>query len=100
MIDPSIEFEAMRDASLLRCQHVAKKARRLERELEDAVIEARRHSCSWQEIGDAVGLSRQGAQHRYGRFVPQLSLNTIDNPRRAYVRAQRGWKGPGDHEPV
>ena len=39
---------------------------RIEREL---VVSARRNSWSWQEIGDALGLSRQAVHARHRPFV-------------------------------
>lgn len=37
-----------------------------ERLVQARVDMARRHHHTWQEIGDALGISRQGAQQRYG----------------------------------
>jgi DNA-directed RNA polymerase specialized sigma24 family protein len=48
---------------------------RVEREL---VVSARRHSWSWQEIGDALGLSRQAAHARHRPFVKRAAG---DSPR-------------------
>ena len=40
-----------------------------ERELRDAVAEARRNGRSWSEIALVVGVSRQAARQRYGEPV-------------------------------
>jgi hypothetical protein len=39
---------------------------RSERQIADAVIEARRAGMSWKRIGSELGISAQGAQQRYG----------------------------------
>lgn len=46
---------------------VAKVRADLDEWLRMIVGEARVGGASWQEIGDALGLTRQGAQQRYGR---------------------------------
>lgn len=35
-------------------------------EMLDVVTRARAEGATWDEVGDAVGLSRQGAQQHYG----------------------------------
>jgi hypothetical protein len=37
--------------------------------LQDAVDQARAEGASWQEVGDALGISRQAAWERFGLFV-------------------------------
>lgn len=34
-----------------------------------AIQEARLWGCSWQEIGEALGMTRQAAHKRFARFV-------------------------------
>lgn len=50
-------------------QRVRDDARRLERvesDLRAAVCRARDEGATWQELGDALGISRQAAQQRFG----------------------------------
>lgn len=42
------------------------KVRRAERDLDKRVRAARAHGASWEDIGIATGLSRQGAAKRWG----------------------------------
>jgi hypothetical protein len=35
--------------------------------LEQAVVDMRGEGATWQEVGDALGVTRQAAQQRYGR---------------------------------
>lgn len=42
----------------------------VEQLLQARVDTARRHDRTWQDIGDALGVSRQAAQQKYGRNVP------------------------------
>ncbi len=37
-----------------------------EGQLQDVVAEARRQGCTWDELGLLLGLSKQGAQQRFG----------------------------------
>ncbi len=50
-------------AALAQAAHTAADARR---SLTDAANAARHHNASWAQIGDAVGLTRQAAQQRWG----------------------------------
>jgi predicted ArsR family transcriptional regulator len=43
----------------------------LNRSLEKEVARARRVKCSWQEIGDALGISRQAAWEQFSRLERQ-----------------------------
>jgi hypothetical protein len=45
----------------------ADEAREVERLTADWVQKARDAGASWQQIGDALGVTRQAAQQRYGR---------------------------------
>jgi DNA-directed RNA polymerase specialized sigma24 family protein len=56
--DPTRALDAARDLDLL-----LKTAR------ESAVIEARRASWTWEEIGDHLGITAQAAHSRYARGV-------------------------------
>lgn len=42
---------------------------RSERQIMEAVAEARRAGLSWKRIGSVLGISAQGAQQRYGTFA-------------------------------
>lgn len=42
---------------------------RSERQIADAVAEARRAGLSWKRIGTELGISAQGAQQRYGTLA-------------------------------
>jgi hypothetical protein len=45
--------------------------RRLAERVEaDRVAAARRQGWSWQQIGDALGITRQSIHAKYGRWVP------------------------------
>jgi hypothetical protein len=39
-------------------------------DLVSAVVEGRAQGMTWQEVGDAIGVTRQAAQQLYGRFAP------------------------------
>lgn len=56
------ELEALGDAAALLAG--------VEQLLQARVDLARRHERTWQEIGDALGVSRQAAQQRFGRNLP------------------------------
>jgi len=45
---------------------------------EAAVLEARRAGHSWAEIGERLGLSKQGAQQRWGPFVSAMGAAAED----------------------
>ena len=45
--------------------------RRLAERVEaDNVASARRRGWSWQQIGDALGISRQSVHAKYGKWMP------------------------------
>ena len=47
-------------------EHLTKSTRGLVQDLErSAVTKARRHGNSWQQIGDALGMSRQAAWEKF-----------------------------------
>lgn len=80
---------------------------RLGDQLVDHFVEvARRQGCSWAQIGSVLGVSRQGAQQRYGgtlrisgprRGSPAIARFGPD-ARRAVVEAQSAARGLGhDH---
>lgn len=69
------------------------------------VLEARRNGCSWAQIGSVLGVTRQGAQQRYGmqRRMPLLARGRGSSPvtrfgpdaRRAVVEAQAAARAMG-----
>lgn len=69
------------------------------------VLEARRNGCSWAQIGSVLGVTRQGAQQRYGmqRRMPLLTHRGRSSPvarfgpdaRRAVVEAQAAARAMG-----
>jgi hypothetical protein len=40
----------------------------LNREIEDRVMDARHADITWAEIGTSLGITRQAAQQRFGKF--------------------------------
>ncbi len=45
--------------------------RRLAEQVEAAgVVAARRHGWSWQQVGDALGVTRQAAHTKHGKDTP------------------------------
>jgi len=54
-------------AELARLTQAAQAAAEAERQLAEAAHQARAAGASWAHIGDALGLSRQAAQQRWGR---------------------------------
>ena len=48
----------------------AEEARENERLTAEWVVKARDAGASWEQIGHALGVSRQAAQQRFGRNVP------------------------------
>lgn len=44
---------------------LASVARSVEAKLKEAVHEARRQRCTWEELGEALGISRQAAWERF-----------------------------------
>jgi hypothetical protein len=103
------EAEALSDEPLARVAA----ARDLGRELnllgdevvDHFVLEARRAGCSWAQIGSVLGVTRQGAQQRYGiqRRMPLLTRSRRSSPltrfgpdaRRAVVEAQAAARAMG-----
>lgn len=72
------------------------------------VLAARRDGCSWAQIGSVLGVTRQGAQQRYGGLVRRLTSGPRRRPspvtrfgadaRRAVVEAQTAARSTGhDH---
>jgi len=50
-------------------QRAARARARAEREVADAVVEARRHDVPWRTIGESLGVTPQSAQRRYSVLV-------------------------------
>ncbi len=44
---------------------LANASRSVEAKLKEAVHEARRQRCTWEELGEALGISRQAAWERF-----------------------------------
>lgn len=56
---------------LLALTRIAARAGEVEEALAQMVANARAGGHSWQEIGDALGISRQGASQRFGKNHPE-----------------------------
>ena len=54
------------DSAAVALDHLAGWATALQSAVTDQVATCRAAGMSWQEIGDTLGTSRQGAQQRYG----------------------------------
>lgn len=61
------------DVTLAELGVLADRLRKIERELADQVARARTLGASWTEIGREAGLTRQGAQQRWGNSVLEPS---------------------------
>jgi hypothetical protein len=48
--------------------------RSVDEEIDQAVVTAREHGATWQQIGKALYITRQGAQHRYRRALMNRGL--------------------------
>ena len=64
-------------AQVERVHRVAVRIGQAERELTLAVADARAAGVSWQGIGDALGITRQAAQQRFGKASGPLALRRI-----------------------
>ena len=107
-----VESEAVGDTSLARIA-AARDACADLNALGDEVVDhfvraARRDGCSWAQIGSVLGVTRQGAQQRYGGLVRRLTSESRRRPspvtrfgpdaRRAVVEAQAAARSMGhDH---
>lgn len=60
----SVDTDVLRHLAQLADQRT-----RLESDLREAVIAARRSDRSWAEIGAMLGMSKQAAQRKYGRAM-------------------------------
>lgn len=58
-----------RDAALARVYDALQLGRRAEELLSATARAARDHGCTWQEIGDVVGVTRQAAFQRFGKPI-------------------------------
>lgn len=58
------------DHALWMLSKYAEEAKEIERLTLDWVQKARAAEASWEQIGTALGVSRQAAQQRFGRNVP------------------------------
>lgn len=52
----------------------------MNRQLHADVVEARRRGLTWQQVADALGISRQAAWKRFRSEVPVVAL--VDQPLR------------------
>lgn len=55
----------MSDEVLLKVVEAADRAAIVEREMQEAVDEARAAGCTWTQIGEALSVSRQAAWRRF-----------------------------------
>lgn len=58
---------------------LASKDRSYDQNLVDAISEARRANYNWQLIGEALGMTRQGAMRRYAKKVDYRDLRRTDD---------------------
>lgn len=56
----------------IRANDAAREEARINAELLAAVIAARADGLTWKEIGDAAGLTRQGAHKRWAELVERF----------------------------
>jgi hypothetical protein len=103
------EAEALSDEPLARVAAARELCRELnvlgDEVVDHFVLEARRAGCSWAQIGSVLGVTRQGAQQRYGlqRRMPLLTHRGRSSPvarfgpdaRRAVVEAQAAARAMG-----
>lgn len=64
-----VEVHGLQALELLRKQRAQK-----EREIESAVLRARRAGYSWASIGQALGVTHQAVQRKYAKLLPQRKL--------------------------
>lgn len=57
-------------------QRAARARARAEREVADAVVEARRHDVPWRTIGESLGVTPQSAQRRYSVLIDASNRST------------------------
>jgi hypothetical protein len=69
-LDPEEAMEIPVEEYLL--QRAVVSRARCERQLLDAVAQARAKGISWQRIGELVGTSAQAAQQRYGASLESI----------------------------
>lgn len=90
----TVEAFAWRALTLERCSFYSRQAAKAEHNLVEHVDAARQAGCSWEEIGTALGTSRQAAISRFARRVTHVDLREKSHPRRASLRAMNDWKDP------
>jgi hypothetical protein len=61
-----------------------------------AVQMARNDGCTWTEIGDALGISRQSAQKRFGQLVTEPDPKRVRAAKRLEAVANGDLRLPGD----
>lgn len=69
--EPSPDDEVAVAEHLLRRATVARA--RSERQIGEAVEQARRAGMSWKSIGSELGITAQAAQQRYGPYIKSVS---------------------------
>lgn len=73
----SLPTDAVGPAQLSAAAHLVATA---DRALHQLVVRAREGGASWAQIGEALGISRQAAQHRFGAAPPQRVTRQREEP--------------------
>lgn len=91
------EFEALDptdathiDPAEYALQRAARARARAEREVADAVVDARRHDVPWRTIGESLGVTPQSAQRRYSVLVDASKRSTSKRTAAPSALSRRG----------
>jgi hypothetical protein len=85
-VDPSLagRLEHEPDSYLDLIDLTAQSAEEIAQLLQSAVTSARQAGVSWERIGKQLGMSRQAAQQRFGRYLDGIDSPPSDEMRRLY----------------
>lgn len=104
-VDPSLAIDIERDsrASLRLIEITAELSAEVNETLRGAVDSARAAGLSWEQIGDALSVSRQAAQQRFRRDLPasdgavwrMTPVTSFDEIARLNEAGRYGWHSVG-----
>lgn len=82
------------ETRLAKIKHAVGDVSRASNRLRRVVGEARAEGATWTEVGEAIGITQQGAQKRYGTPGERADVVEARNTRRAARNAGKRASGP------